>query len=197
MTNDPELDEWQKQWQARDTVPSDLRERVEREIRIGRYTFVAPVAVTVLFGGGTLALALRSGQPEAQVLAVAVWVFIGITWVTSLTLARRIGQRLVPEAATATAFLDFTIRSCRAKRAGIGAAAALCPIFLVFTLVWRYQTGPFASVGAYLLSGYMLVSAAVTLGLAVVALRQYRAYGRELDNLRAMQQRFENRGETG
>jgi hypothetical protein len=37
----------------------------------------------------------------------------------------------------------------------------------------------------------------VTLGLAVVALRQYRAYGRELDNLRAMQQRFENRGETG
>jgi hypothetical protein len=54
MTVDPELDTWRRQWQAREAVPEELRRRVEREVRSARYALVLPLAVTVLFGGGTL-----------------------------------------------------------------------------------------------------------------------------------------------
>lgn len=187
MTRDSELDAWREHWQARDTVPPELRRRVERSVRAGRYALLAQIAVIVLFGGSTLAWAVLSGGRDALALAAGTWAFIAITVLTSLALQRRRGHGRVPEAATTTAFLDFTIQVCRGKRAAIAAAAALYPIFLAFMLVWRYQTAPFAGVGAYLLSGRVLLIAAVTLVLGIVGLRKHRDLGAELENLRAMQ----------
>ncbi len=200
MTHDPELDAWKALWQARDTVPAELRRRVEHEIRMGRRALLAPVAVTALVGGGMLAWALFLRGRELLVLAAATWAFIAITWLTALVLDRRIGHSRVPEAVTTSAFLDFTIRVCRGKRASIAAAAALCPIFLAFILVWRYQTGAFESLGVYFLTGRVisiaLLIAAVTLVLGILGLRKYRALGIELGNLHAMQRRFEDGGEA-
>ena len=82
------------------------------------------------------------------------------------------------------------------KRAGIVAAAALYPIFFVFMLVWRSQTLPFASVWDFLLSGPVLFFLGVTVVLAIVAQGAHRRFGRELDNLRAMREQFDDRGKS-
>lgn len=194
MTGDPELDAWQRQWKTHDAVPPDLRRRVEREIRAGRYAIVLPVMVTVLFGGGTLAWALMSGRRDAYLVATATWAFIAITSLTAYGLTQWIGHNRAPAAATATAFLEFMIQACRGKRAGIVGAAVLYPSFLVFMLVWRYRTPPtFASVSEYLLSGPVLTFAVITVALAVLGVRAYRRLGAELHSLRAMRRQFEDR----
>jgi hypothetical protein len=163
---------------------------VEREIRAGRYAWLPPIAVTVLVGGGALVWAARSGERTAVQVATATWVFIAITWITSLALFRRIGGRRAPEATTTTAFLDFTIRVCRSTRASIAAGAALYSLFLAFMLFWRYQSGPFTSVGEYLLSTRVVVMAVVTVLLAVAGWRRYRRLGTELNRLLATQWQF-------
>jgi len=195
MTGDPELDGWRRQWQARDAVPADLRGRVEGEIRAARYALVTPLAITVLIGGGTLVWAIVSPDRDAYVLATATWVFITITWITSLMLTRRIGQGRAPDGESITAFLDFTIKTCRGKRAAITAAAVLYPIFLVFMLVWRYQTAPFARVSEYVLSGPVLLILGITIVLAILGLLTHRGLGAELDRLRAMRARFADGGD--
>ena len=75
------------------------------------------------------------------------------------------------------AFLDFAIRVCRATRAGIIAGAVLYALFLGFMLVWRFQTGPFATAGEYLLSGRVVAMAIVTVLLGVAGWRRYRDSG--------------------
>lgn len=190
--NDFELAEWQNQWRGADTVPADLRMRVEREIRWRRYAFLPPLVVTLLFGGGAIVWAIGAAQPRVVVLASAVWIFIAITWATARTIAERTGQAEVPEASTTKAFLEFAIRTCRGRRAAFAAGAALYALFLVFVLVWRYQTGDSPGVGAYLRSNHVSATAAVTLVLGGLAARRYRRLGIELENLRAMQRRLEN-----
>ena len=192
MTGDPELDAWKQQWQARDAVPQGLRLRVEREIRGVRYQQVVAIAITVLFGGTTVAWALVAGRRDAIVLAAATWTFITINWLTTIVLSRRVGQPRVPAAPTTTAFLDFAIQNCRRKRDGIAAAAVLAPIFLAFMLVWRYQTLPLESVREYLLSVRVLMILSIAMVLGVVGLRRHRALGDELENLRAMRRRYED-----
>jgi hypothetical protein len=195
MSGDAELDAWRERWQARDTVPPELRRRVEREIRAERYALVPPVAVTVLMGGGTLAWALVSGRPDKVRLAAVTWAFIAITWLTAVLVVRGVGRPRVP-APTTTAFLEFTVQVCRGRRAAIAAAAVLYPTFLVFMLAWRYHSDRFASVRDYLLSGPVPIYAAITMALAVVGLRAYRRLGSELETLSAMRRRFEDGGDS-
>jgi hypothetical protein len=196
MTGDPELDAWRRQWQARDQVPQDLRQRVEREIRAARYEYVVPVAITVLFGGGTLAWAVVSARFADYVLAAGTWVFIVVTWVTSLVLSRRLGAGAAPAAITTTAFLEYMLAICRGRRAAIVTAAVLYPIFFVFMVVWRYQTLPLASIGDFLVSGPVLFFLGVTVVLALVGRLVYRRLGTELDGLRTMRRQFEERGDS-
>jgi len=191
MSDDPEIAMWRTQWQSRDHIPAELKNRVEREIRRGRRGWIAPTAVTVLIGGSTLVGAVLSGERAAIQLAALTWIFIAVTWVTSLALLKGVGHRRVPEAATTAAFLDYTIRVCRGKRAGIVAAAALYALFFPIMLVWRYQTGPFELVGDYLLSARVVVMLIVTTVLAVLGVRWYRKLCRELLNLRMIQRRLD------
>jgi hypothetical protein len=192
MTGDPELDAWKRQWQARDAVPPDLRQRVEREIRSARYQLVAPIAVTAVFGGGTLASAILSSERAAIELAAITWGFITITWLASIILSRRFGQRRIPAATTATAFMDFAIQNCRSKPAGITAVAVLASIFMAFMLAWRYQPLANGSIGAYLRSVPVLVLLGIALVLGIVGLRMHRALGAELDNLRERRRRYDD-----
>jgi hypothetical protein len=190
MTSDPELEGWRSDWQSADEIPSDLRRRVEQHIRTGRHTWWPPIAVTVFFGGSTLAWAVASGERVAIQTAAGTWLFIAVTWATSLGILRRIGGRLTPEATTTTAFLDFAIRVCRARRAGIVAAAVLYVMFLCFMLVWRFQTARVATAGEYLLSGPMVARAIVTVLLAIAGWRQHGKLGVELKSLLRMQRQI-------
>jgi hypothetical protein len=186
MTFDSELETWRADWQSAGEIPLELRRRVERHIRAGRHTWWLPVTVTVVMGGGTLAWAVASGERVAVQTAAATWLFIALTWATSLSILRYFGGRSRPDATTTMSYLDFAVRVCRSTRAGVVAGAVLYALFCGFMLVWRFQTGSFETAGAYLLSGRVVVTAAVTMLLGVTGWRWHRRLDVELASLLAM-----------
>ena len=56
MPADVELGLWQRQWRADPYEPSALKQRVERETRAMRRFVIGEIAITIVFGGGSLAL---------------------------------------------------------------------------------------------------------------------------------------------
>jgi hypothetical protein len=184
MSLDPELDTWRHQWQARDSMPADVRRRVERDIRWMRLSFLSAVAVTVIFGGGTAAWAIISAEADIVVVAVATWVFIAVTWAVSLTIEGGPGQ-WKPASTTTAAFLDFSIGRRVATRRGIVAAAVLYAAFAAFMLAWQFYNpageAP-TDVWSYLAARRIFWT--ITALLAVVAVWRWRSLGRELEALR-------------
>jgi hypothetical protein len=191
MERDPELATWQRQWQTNDLVPPDLRHRVERETRrLGRERY-AEIVVTATIGGGAAGWALVSQRPMTVVLAIGVWFFIGIAWLTSIGLSRDI---LAPSADSATAFIDLSIRRCRRRLQGLVAQGLLFVMILAFDLIWiyRYQaeTRPMDP-RAFLTSGSMLVIWAVLAVLVAVGVWYQRRLRGELQNLLSMQRQLD------
>lgn len=187
MTFDPELDGWRQQWQARDHAPADIRRRVERDVRMRRWGFVSAVAVTVIFGGGTTAWALASGDAGIAVLAIATWVFIAVTWTVSLTIEGGFG-RWTPASTTTAAYVEFSIARRIAARRAIVSAAVLYPAFSAFMLAWRFRnpTGePAVDVWSYLAARWTFWT--ITAVLAALAVWRWRALGHELEVLRRLQ----------
>jgi hypothetical protein len=186
MTFDPELDTWRQQWQTRDRVPADVRHRVERDIRWKRWGFFSAVAVTVIFGGGTIAWAVASGDAGIAVLAVATWVFIAVTWAVSLTIEGGFGQ-WTPTATTTAAFVEFSIARRVAARRGIVSAAVLYAAFAAFMLAWRFQNPAdeaATDVWSYLSARWTFWT--ITAVLAALAVQRWRALGRQLAVLRKL-----------
>ena len=192
METDNELETWRLEWQAENFVPPDLRKRVERDIRRHRLSFRAAIAVTILMGGGTTLWAAVSGESSVVLVVVAVWLFIGITWATSIQLDRMRGASK-PLAETTAAFLEFAIHGCRVRRQGIAVAAALYAGFFSFMVAWKYgQLAAEVPLDAwtYLTSRRVMTQCAITAVLAVVALVRRRRLNRELHHLMALRQRL-------
>ena len=192
METDNELETWRREWQADNFVPPDLRKRVERDIRRHRVSFWASVAVTILMGGGTTLWAVVSGESSVVSVAAAVWLFIGITWATSIQLERMRGSSK-PLAETTAAFLEFSIHDCRARRQGIAVAAALYLGFFSFMVAWKYRQLAAEmplDVGTYLTSGRVMTQCAITAVLAIIALGRRQRLNRELHHLMTLRQRL-------
>jgi hypothetical protein len=183
MQSDTELDTWRHQWQTADIIPSDLRQRVERETRNLRRAVYAQIAVTILIGGAVVGWALVSQKPIVGALAIGVWFFIAVAWVVSIGLSRDVWK---PSAATTMAFLELSIRRCRNRLGGLMAQGLLYVAILAFDLVWIYhyeaETRP-RDPWTFLTAGGVLVVWPLTamLGAAVVWYR--RKLHRELQNL--------------
>jgi hypothetical protein len=175
MSLDPELDTWRHQWQARTAMPTDVRRRVERDIRWMRLSFLSAVAVTVIFGGGTTAWAIVSGEADIVVLAVATWVFIAATCAVSWAIEGGLGQ-WKPTSATTAASVDFSIGRRVATRRAIVAAAVLYAAFAAFVLAWRFQNpageAP-TDVWSYLAARWIFWT--ITALLAALAVWRWRA----------------------
>ena len=191
MERDPELATWQRQWQTHDLVPPDLRHRVQRETRRLRRERYAEIVVTAIIGGGAAGWALVSQRPMTLALAIGVWFFIAIAWVTSIGLRRDI---LAPSADTATAFLDLSIRRCRRRLQGLVAQGLLFVMILAFDLVWIYHyqaeirpMGPWV----FLTSGTMLVIWAVLAVPVAVGVWYRRRLRNELQNLLSLQRQLD------
>jgi hypothetical protein len=191
MERDPELATWQRQWQTDDRVPRDLRHRVQRETRRLQRERYGEIAVTLIIGGGAAGWALVSQRPMTLALAIGVWFFIAITWVTSIGLRRDI---LAPSAETTTAFLDLSIRRCRRRLQGLAAQGLLFVGILAFDLVWIYHyqaetrpVGPWA----FLTSGTMLVIWAVLAVPVAVGVWYRRRLRNELHNLLSLQRQLD------
>jgi hypothetical protein len=139
MNMDSELDVWRRQWQMNTDVPPDLRSKVERQSRYMKIALAVDILVTVVIGGGTIGLALRSPQPDMVLLAVATWLFLTAAWTFRLTVDR--GGRS-PSGLDTTAFVDFLVRRCRAALATIWFGAGLFVTEIAFCLGWVYHRTP-------------------------------------------------------
>jgi hypothetical protein len=141
MNSDTELAQWRRQWQRASDARNDtdsveaLKRHVTRNSRLLKIGLIAPILVTIGIGGAIIARALTSAAPADVLLATEVWVFILVTWVGSIWIAR--GTRR-PLAKTTTAFIDISIRRCRSnlRAASFGAWLYVCQ--LLFVMLWRF-----------------------------------------------------------
>jgi len=179
MEADVELDSLRRLWQARAPAVPDMRERVERDTRRMRWFVAGDIAVTVVFGGGSLAWAALSRRTDVLVLAIGVWLFIAIASTLAFLLRR---GAWTPAAATTTAFLDLTILRCRRRREAVAVQAVLYVMILGFDLTWIYFATPRPVAGAlaFLTSGAILWVWAITAVLGVAAVKYRQKLTREL-----------------
>src|SRR5580658_4419970 len=114
MKIDAEWEALGQEWRQSRVVLPDLRARVKKESRRMRLLLAADILVTLGAGGGTLGWALASRQADVAVLAAAIWTCIAAAWTFGIVNRR---GNWSPAAADASAFLNLTIRRCRAAAA--------------------------------------------------------------------------------
>jgi hypothetical protein len=148
VSMDTELETWRREWQSEVAVPPDLRRRVERQSRWLKVMIAGDILVTVAIGGGVIALAARSSQPDMPLLAAATWLFIAAAWAFRLTITRGLWS---PAAIDTSAFVDLSIRRCRAHLAATLFGAGLFVCEMAFCLGWIYHhTAPRAPLLSWL-----------------------------------------------
>src|SRR5688500_3530046 len=116
MEADIELDSWRRQWQADARVLPDPKALVERETRRMRRVVAGDIAVTLVLGGGSLGWMWLSRRTDVLVLALGIWLFIGIAWTLAFLLRR---GAWAPVSATTAAFLDLAILRCRRRHEAV------------------------------------------------------------------------------
>lgn len=136
MSIDTELDTWRREWQSDAAMATDLRRRVARQSRWLKIGIAGDVLVTVVIGGGVLALAARSPEPDMRLLAAATWSFIAVAWAFRLTITRGLWS---PAALDTAAFLDLSIRRCRAQLRATAFGAGLFVCEIAFCMGWIYR----------------------------------------------------------
>jgi len=136
MNIDAELEVLREEWQSGTTVSLDLRQKVARQSRLMRIAVVGDILVTVTIGGGVIAYAVRSTQPDAILLAIATWLFLAAAWSFSLTVNRGAWS---PASMDMAAFLDLSVRRCRGRLTAVRFAAVLFVTEIVFCLGWIYN----------------------------------------------------------
>ncbi len=171
MNMDAELDLWREQWKSPSgmAVPADLRKRVARQSRAMRIMLVSDILVTVLIGGGATAWLIQAPRTETVVLAVAVWLFIAAAWIFGMSNRKGAWS---PAASSTSAYLDLSLRRCRANLRAVRFGAVLYFAEIVFSLSWVYhdlsQREPLPA-GSFLTSTLVLIVWLCT-GIFVVGL---------------------------
>lgn len=151
MRIDAQFDVWRRQWQAGKEEPApglaaDLEARVARESRLMRWGMIFPILVSAVIGGGVIVRALGTGRSEDAILAVEAWLFILAMWAGCLWIARGTWR---PYAETTAAFVDLSIRRCRANLRTFPFATALYVFQLVTIVVLKLEYSS-ADLGAVL-----------------------------------------------
>ena len=193
MDADLELRAWRTDWETASPAPVDLTRRVERETRLMRRYVLLEILVTVVFGGGTIAVAALSTWDDALVLAVGVWIFIGVAWAMSMLLRR---GAWAPMTATTAAFLELSILRCQRRLEAIVAQAVLYVTLLSFLLWWIYghRSHQFEGVSAFLTSAELWWVWVITVILATLAARQRQRLGHELAALTTLRDAINTNG---
>jgi hypothetical protein len=179
------MEAWRSAWQSEAAPAGELEAHVARETGRMRWMVGLEIVVTVAMGGGTLAWAVATRRLDITVLAVGVWLLLGVGWAITLRLGRDAWR---PLGATTAAFLDLAVLRCRRRRAAIVARAGFYVLVLGFDLSWLYwDQGPRGR-GDLLgfLAGFWWVWA-ISAALAAVGVWQHRRLGRQLQNFEAMQ----------
>jgi hypothetical protein len=139
MNVDTELDVWRQQWQSGPTIPLDLRRKVERQSRILKLNLIAEILVTIMIGGAVAGWAFRSRDAGIILLAVGTWIYIAIAWTFGLIVNRGSWS---PSAQDISAFIDLSVRRCRASLAAVWFAGGMFLFQLAFVLGWVHHYSP-------------------------------------------------------
>lgn len=148
MNLDTELEAWRREWQSEAAVPPDLRRRVERQFRWLKIGIAIDILVTVLIGGAVILLAVRDPRPDMLALVAGTWTFIAAAWAFRFTVTRGLWK---PAALGTAAFVDLSIRRCRAQIQAAGFGAGLVVVEFAFLLGWiHHHSAPRAPFAAWL-----------------------------------------------
>jgi hypothetical protein len=139
MNVDTELDVWRRQWQSGNTVPLDLRRKVERQSRFMKLNLIGEILVTIVIGGAVTEWAARAPGAGLSLLAVGTWVYIAVAWTFGLIVNR---GNWSPSAQNSAAFIDLSVRRCRGRLAAVRFAAGMFLFQLAFILTWVYHYSP-------------------------------------------------------
>jgi lysylphosphatidylglycerol synthetase-like protein (DUF2156 family) len=169
MSVDTELDNWRRAWQSEAPAMPDLAAKVKQQSRRLWMLLAGEILVTAVIGGCAIALAVRIRRADFNVLAAAVWVFLGVAWAYALRSRRGCWA---PAALDTAAFLDISIRRVRAAiaTAAFGVLLAVCELLFSFAWIYRYKSHESAlSLGAFLASPTVIAVAVFTVALAACA----------------------------
>ena len=157
MSPDLELEAWRRQWQEQegDSIPADLRRKVDRHSRLMKIGLICDTVVTLVMGGGTTAWAVLSKDSAIGLVAVATWLFLAAAWAIVLTVNRGLWA---PSAVDAAVFMDLSIRRCQAALIAVWFAGVLFVAEIVFGLSWAYlHSAMHTSVWKWLLFGSLRI----------------------------------------
>ncbi|HEX5226322.1 MAG TPA: hypothetical protein VFW44_01370 [Bryobacteraceae bacterium] len=141
MNVDSELELWRREWQSEETVPLELRSKVERESRRMKIALIADVLVTVTIGGAMAGWAIRDPQPSIILLAAWTWVVIAAAWAFVVKTNR---GNWSPSAEETAVFVELSVRRCRSKLVAMRFAVGLFLVQMAFVLGWVYNNSPVA-----------------------------------------------------
>ena len=143
MNCDAEFAVLSRKWQARSDaqdnarLAQDLKHKVTRESRLMKIWLSAPILVTIGVGGVFIARTRTFTSVPDIVLAAEVWIFILVTWIGCLWLARGTWR---PLGETTAAFVDLSIRRCRSNLRGVAFGAWLYIAQVLFMLLWSFYS---------------------------------------------------------
>jgi hypothetical protein len=100
---------------------------------------LADILVTIVIGGGTIVLALRSPQSDIVMLAAVTWLFLAAAWTFTLTVNRGSWS---PSTLDTASFVELSVRRCRGRLAAVWFGAILFLCIIVFCLGWVYNHSP-------------------------------------------------------
>jgi hypothetical protein len=181
MKLDSELELWRAEWQSASESPviADLRRRVARESLYMRWLLAGEILVTIVIGGATIFVADLDPRPAKIVLAAATWLFIAVAWIFALVSRKNSWS---PVAATTSAYLDLSIRRCRAALRSVLFGAILYAVEMAFCLSWIFhETHSLSPTTIWIVT-------AITAMFALFLIRYHRRKQAELTYLQNLQQ---------
>jgi len=132
-TLDTELRAWQREWREQ-AISSATVEELARSVRRGSRHAIYGTAAAALFTLIAVAPLIRraiAGTIDTQFLT-GILTFVVLVWATALWLARGTWR---PRDESTSAFLDVSIRRCRAAMFGVPVAFVLYAAELVYVLI--------------------------------------------------------------
>jgi len=134
---DSELKAWQREWREQ-ALPATSAEELARTVRRGNRNALYGTLGAAVFTIVAVAPLIRraiDGSIDSRFLA-GILTFVVLVWASALWLARGTWR---PRDESTTAFLDVSIRRCRAALLGVPVALVLYLAELVYVLVSMHR----------------------------------------------------------
>ena len=156
---------WRREWNSQPRVPVDLIRKVERQtvyMKLGQLTLILPL----LIGVATTVAAVWLQTFLTIIFTVGTWSFILIVGYYQLKNSKALWS---PVANTTAAYVDLSIRRCRAQIKSIRLVYLMAPLLTAFVMAVDYLI--IASYGALKTQrDFLFMLAAFAYGGGIVAI---------------------------